>query len=534
MRSLSIFLFAAAMAAAQSAPLTGTHFPNLSDFPTLSNLGYDFAVITLNPSQSSSWAPALDAAQAAGLKLIVGGYPAPYTESNGVWTITTRGTQLLTYLKSRSDLILAIYVFNEPYSTNPATSAVTPCGYYSASDLRALRTTLQAFWPGVKIYHDLGFPSDWAPGSAYTAETPCVGNKYADQTGIADYAGIWYYPFTGTGYDRAAGLAALSMEASFVINSMKPALPITLNQAYACSDCTDDGLVFPTASQLLDWNCATRALPFAAVDWYPWRKFASYTEAIADVPSLWPFTTSGACTSGSGSDAVGLSAADGAPFVAPGSFVSLYGSNLAAAPQPATSEPLPPTLGGVTLQIVDSAGNRQTAPLSYVSPGLINFVLPQTTALGQAAVSIQTGTGSTLSGTALVRNVAPALFSADGSGTGIAAAVGLRVAPSGAQSIVPLYTCAGSGCTLLPIDLTPAGDFYVILYGTGIQNHTTPVTATLNSISVPVPYAGPSVVYQGVDQINLGPFSHFSVSGTLTLILSADGQTTNPLVIGFK
>jgi uncharacterized protein (TIGR03437 family) len=514
--------------------LTGTHFANTSDFPNLGRLGYDFALIGLDPSQKSTWAPALDAAQTSGIRLIVDLSPPPFTENAGVWTISNAGLQLLNYLQSRSSLILALYAFNEPYSTNPATNAVTPCGYYSAADLRSLRSTIQSVWPGVKIYQDLGAPSDWTPGSAYVAQNPCVGNKYADQTGVADYVGIWYYPFTGAGYDRATGISALTSEARFVLNSMQPALPVSLDQAYACATCTDTGLVMPTAAQLLDWNCATRSIPFGAISWYPWQKFSSYTEAIADVPSLWPLTTAAACDAGMGADAVGVSSASGQPFVAPDSFVSLYGANLTAATQPAEVEPLQVSLSGVSLEITDPAGNQLAGLLSYVSPSLINFVMPSNTAPGQAAISVNNGSGSTLLGTSIVQNVAPSLFSADASGTGVAAAVALGVSGN-QQTVIPAFQCSGPTCSALPIDLSAADSVYLILYGTGVRHHANPVVCSINGTSVPVQYAGAQTTYQGLDQINVGPLpASLAGSGNVTVALTVDGIAANAVTVDFR
>src|SRR5579885_2704255 len=81
MRNLICLLVALSFAAAQSNPpaLTGTHFPQLSDFPELAQLGYDFALVVVDPNQPNTWKQALDAAQSTGLKLIVGAYPLPYT-----------------------------------------------------------------------------------------------------------------------------------------------------------------------------------------------------------------------------------------------------------------------------------------------------------------------------------------------------------------------------------------------------------------------------------------------------------------------
>ena len=94
--------------------------PNLS---TYKQIGYGFDVATVDPNSPSSWPGILDAAQANGLKLIVGAYPEPYSYSNGQWTISAAGRNLLNYLASRSSLVLALFVFNEPYWINPVTGS---------------------------------------------------------------------------------------------------------------------------------------------------------------------------------------------------------------------------------------------------------------------------------------------------------------------------------------------------------------------------------------------------------------------------
>jgi uncharacterized protein (TIGR03437 family) len=541
MRYLTIALISISIAAAQSnssaPPLTGTHFPETTDLPTLAQLGYNFAVMTVDPSEPSQWKPTLDAAQAAGLQLIVGGYPPPYTESNGVWSISSQGQQLLNYLASRSSQVMAVYVFNEPYYTNPANGNQYVCGYYSASDLRSLRTAIQGVWPGAKIYQDIGWPSDWAPGSSYVAENPCVGTKYADQTNVADYVGIWYYPFTGFGDSASSGISQLTTEVSWIANNMQPAVAVSLNQSYACANCAAGGYVFPTASEIYQWNCATRNIPLGAVSWYPWRLFSSYTEAIATVPALWPLTTAASCDSGMGSSVVGLSSASGQPFVAPDSFVSLYGSSLAAAIAPAAADPLPLSLSGVSLQVTDSGGNALDAALSYVSPQLINFVMPSTAAPGQAAISVSTGVGLPQLGTAIIQNVAPALFSADGTGTGVAAAVALGVTGS-QQTMTPAFQCTtsgtGSACTPTPINLSSATSVYVILYGTGIRHYQNSVLCSINGTSQPVQFAGAQTTYQGLDQVNVGPVTGLQGTGVVNVYLIVDGYSSNVLSLQFQ
>ncbi|MEP6892298.1 MAG: fibronectin type III domain-containing protein [Gaiellaceae bacterium] len=273
--------------------LTGVHWGVASDLSTFKQIGYGFDVAALNPSDPSSWPGILDAAQANGLKLIIGAYPEPYSYSNGQWSISAAGVKLLNYLASRSSLVLALFVYNEPYWISPITGASSSCGEMSAADLRGLRTKIQSVWPGAKIYHDLGQPSAWAPGGYLYNAYSCSGNEYADQTGVADYVGVWDYPFEAGGYQKARALSTLTRETNYVINSMH-ALPVWLNQSHAASCCS---LVFPTQAQLLDWNCSVRkALPVGSlIAWYVWRQ-GIYSDTLSNHPEDWASTTAAACT----------------------------------------------------------------------------------------------------------------------------------------------------------------------------------------------------------------------------------------------
>src|ERR1035441_6212031 len=100
------------------------------------------------------------------------------------------------------------------------------------------------------------------------------------------------------------------------------------------------------------------------------------------------------------------SAAAPSSAVAPDSLASLYGSNLAPGVAQAALPPPPLALGVLTLSVTDAAGATRAAPLVYVSPGQINFVVPDGTAQGLATLVVS---GQTF--TAAVQPVAPTLFS---------------------------------------------------------------------------------------------------------------------------
>jgi uncharacterized protein (TIGR03437 family) len=117
-----------------------------------------------------------------------------------------------------------------------------------------------------------------------------------------------------------------------------------------------------------------------------------------------------------------VNAASQTPDVAPGSLLTLYGTNLATgtgtAPTGPDAGPLPQTLAGVTLVC---AG--QLAPLLYVSPQQINFLLPSGLTTGPQTVEVHNSSGNVVAANFQVVPAAPGLFSAaHADGTAINAA----------------------------------------------------------------------------------------------------------------
>jgi len=231
------------------------------------------------------------------------------------------------------------------------------------------------------------------------------------------------------------------------------------------------------------------------------------------------------------------SAAAASSAVAPDSLASLYGSNLAAGIAQAASQPLPTTLGGVTLTVTDSAGTSRPAPLVYVSPGQINFEVPDGTVAGTATFAVTNGS-ATQTVSATVQSVAPTLFSMNGAGSGVAAAtaVAVQAANPQLQSPVQVFQCTSSGCAAVPINLGVDTPIYVTFYGTGIRNRSSlaNVTVTINGTSVPVTFAGPSPNYTGLDQVNAQLVLSLRGSGQSNVVLTVDGQTSNTVTIDIQ
>ncbi|HTB14367.1 MAG TPA: hypothetical protein VK752_22510 [Bryobacteraceae bacterium] len=217
--------------------------------------------------------------------------------------------------------------------------------------------------------------------------------------------------------------------------------------------------------------------------------------------------------------------------VTPESIASIFGSNLSAITQPANIQPPPQSLGGVTLTVTDSTGAARVAPLMYVSPTQINFVVPSGSATGLATFA--TANASTFG---IIQPVAPTLFSMSGDGRGVAAADAIAVQGSSQQTSVPVFQCSTSGCVSTPIQLSANQTVYLILYGTGIRNRSSlaNVTANIGGTNVPVLYAGPQPSFEGLDQVNVTLPASLSGSGEINVVLTVDGQTANPVTVNIR
>jgi uncharacterized protein (TIGR03437 family) len=218
---------------------------------------------------------------------------------------------------------------------------------------------------------------------------------------------------------------------------------------------------------------------------------------------------------------VATNSAYGTYALAPETIASIYGSNLAAAPRQAQSQPLPTTLGGVTVTLKDANGGLFPAPLFYVSPNQVNWLVPRGVASGVATVTLAGGS-ATFTGTAVIAPTAPGLYTANLTGQGPAAA---QVTDGQTYSNTAQCSSAGN-CTLVPIDLTSRP--YLILYGTGIRGAVQAnVSVKIGNIDAAVTFAGAQGAYAGLDQVNATLPSTLKGRGQLVVTVTANGQATN-------
>ena len=155
-----------------------------------------------------------------------------------------------------------------------------------------------------------------------------------------------------------------------------------------------------------------------------------------------------------------------------GSIVSGFGTNLSASTVAASTLPLPKNLGSVTVSIKDSQMIEHLAPLFFVAPQQINYLIPQDIATGDATITVRRDGVIVAQGDLTIYDAGSALFSLDATGSGFPATLLLRIKANGQTSYDPIaqYDTALKRFVAIPIDPGATSDqLFLVLFGTGLK-----------------------------------------------------------------
>jgi uncharacterized protein (TIGR03437 family) len=224
-------------------------------------------------------------------------------------------------------------------------------------------------------------------------------------------------------------------------------------------------------------------------------------------------------------------------------IAAAFGTRLATTVLEATGTPgcpvcLTTELAGTRVVVKDSAGTERAAGLFFVSHNQVNYQIPRGTALGPATVTVTSGDGTVSVGTAQIATVAPSLFTLNGDGRGVPAAVILRV-KGGSQNfeLVAGYDSAQHRFYPIPLDLGAADeDVYLVLFGTGVRNRQalSTVSIRIGGTDVPMLFADPQGEFAGLDQI-VGRLPRSLIGrGEMDLVLTVDGKPANTVRISIR
>ncbi len=223
---------------------------------------------------------------------------------------------------------------------------------------------------------------------------------------------------------------------------------------------------------------------------------------------------------------------DGNAPLAPNQIGSAFGEGLTLTTVAAEELPLPTELGGVYVSVTDSAGVTRGASLFFVSPNQVNFLVPPDSAAGTATVKVQQiSTNEVLAaGSIEIQRSSPALYAANGTGSGVAAAEWVRNEADGNQTRELVFDPETRAAR--PISLAN-GDVYLSLYGTGLRGaDPSTASATVGGIATPVTEIAPNGEYLGLDQVNIGPLPReLAGRGSVDIVLTLDGRQANVVTV---
>ena len=188
----------------------------------------------------------------------------------------------------------------------------------------------------------------------------------------------------------------------------------------------------------------------------------------------------------------GASFAPAGDSIAPGEFITLFGSNLASSNR--TAPPYPPALGGVSVLI-----NGRQAPIYLISSGQINALVPYATVESPATITVNNnGTSSNTVNVPLTRT-APGVFSLDSTGIGPGAILHANFSPVNAAKPAKigetvLVFLTGLGAVNPPVADGTAG---------GASKAAAPVNVLIGGVTATVGYAGLAPGFPGLYQLNV-------------------------------
>ncbi len=215
-----------------------------------------------------------------------------------------------------------------------------------------------------------------------------------------------------------------------------------------------------------------------------------------------------------------------APFtagVAPGDFISLFGTNLAPGTATAYTVPFPTTAG---LDGVQVTVNGLPAPVQFVSPGQISAIVPY--AVGSSIASIQVNNNGVLSNvvTEFVNLTAPGVFTVPPGGLGYGAVL------HGDYSLVTAQSPAQVGETVA-VYLTGLGTTNPVIpdgsAGVFSQTNNT-IDIYIGGIQATVGYSGLAPDLAGLYQINFTVPTGVTAGDNTLEIVGPDSDAAEALI----
>jgi uncharacterized protein (TIGR03437 family) len=196
--------------------------------------------------------------------------------------------------------------------------------------------------------------------------------------------------------------------------------------------------------------------------------------------------------------------------------------------------PLPTTLGGAEVLVRDANNQIRNAGLFFISAGQINFLIPDATANGAATITVRRNGADIARGTAIIDAISPGLFSANGGGNGLAAALIFR-RRNGVDIYEPIvrFNPGANSFDAIPVDLGPDGEqVFLVAFGTGFRAAPqSMLSATIGGTPSPFVVAAAAPGFDGLDQVNILIPRSLLGRKLVNVLFTAAGKTANPVQV---
>jgi uncharacterized protein (TIGR03437 family) len=219
--------------------------------------------------------------------------------------------------------------------------------------------------------------------------------------------------------------------------------------------------------------------------------------------------------------------------LAPGSYIAIFGSNLAAGSNAAGKLPLPTMLGGTQVLL-----GTKPLPLEFAGNGQINAVIPYDVPVNatQQLIVTQNDTYS-LPETVVLVPAQPAVFTQNQSGSGAGAITVVKTdgtqflntpsTPASAGDALTIY-CAGLGAVIPAVSAGSAAP------SSPLSNTVNAVTVTIGGQSLKPSFAGLAPGYAGLYQVNVLLPSGVATGSSVPLIVSAAGASSLAVTVAIQ
>jgi uncharacterized protein (TIGR03437 family) len=217
-----------------------------------------------------------------------------------------------------------------------------------------------------------------------------------------------------------------------------------------------------------------------------------------------------------------------AGIVAAGSYVAIYGTNLAGEGLPSASTlPLPTTLNGTQLLF-----GGVPMPMLYASSTQVNALVPEGL-VANTQYSLVVTNGGLQSSAMPVTAVGfqPGIYTVDGSGSGdgvitdaISGSLLGRTNPAHLGDLISIY-CTGLGAVRGANGESAPSDGNAALSNT-LYTTTATVTATIEGVNAPVLFAGLAPTFAGLYQLNVQVPSGIITGSNVPLVIQVTDQAS--------